>query len=184
MQTYHNAKLRSFGLFFLTFLRSTELHACARQRWSAGQIELVCVLESLHWQYFPKKLGAVWFAGYRRAAWSQEERKAVSRRVANWVEKVDCVTLICEDRRLAALAFWNQLRNAHCSSLPSHCYVKETWTLVVGLTPATVLTQSRTLVESSPFYCRRQFGSQFVLCWTFNRAWLKEDTFFDSFSLK
>ena len=48
---------------------------------------------------------------------SQEGRKAATRRVVNWVEEVDCVKLVCEDRRLVVLAFWNQLRIAHHSPL-------------------------------------------------------------------
>ena len=47
----------------------------------------------------------------------QERRRAASPRVVNWVEEVNCVTLICEDRRLVVLLFWNQLGIAPGSRL-------------------------------------------------------------------
>ena len=49
----------------------TEMLNCtpgARQCCSARPVELVYVLELLHWLYFFKKLVAARFAGYRRAA--------------------------------------------------------------------------------------------------------------------
>ena len=44
-----------------------------------------------------------------------------SRRVVNWVEEVDCVTLIREDRRVVVLAFWNQPKIAHHGWIDASC---------------------------------------------------------------
>ena len=96
---------------------------------------------------------------------SQEGRRAASPRVVNRVEEVDYVTHIREDRRLVVFTFWSQLRIAHRSLLRG-------WkrsTLVVGLTPAAVLTQSKILVDSCSFHCQRQC---LVLSSDFGRVWL------------
>ena len=140
--------------------------ACARQRWFAWQVELVYVLELLHWQYFPKRSGAVRFAGHWRA--TSKSRRTKSRFTRNWElgrksrlchthlrrQKVDC-------RRVGTN--WESLTAQRLSIIATS---RKRSTLVVRSTPAAVFTQSRTLVDYRPFRCRRQFIGLWPASWS------------------
>ena len=117
-------------------------------------------------QSFPK-LGAVRFAGYWRAASKSRRTKS-------------CITTSCELGRRSRLRHTRLRRQKvgcprvlepakNRSPLIALRYVKEAYYGIPVLwliRQLPVFTQSRTLVDSCLFHCRRQIGSQFRLCWT------------------
>ena len=83
-------------------------------------VELANAVELLHWQYSRKKLVLFDTLDIEERLSSQEGQRAESQGVVISVEEVDCVKFICEDKKLVVLAFWNQQRIAHRSSITAH----------------------------------------------------------------
>ena len=103
----------------------------------------------------------------------QEGRRAASRGDVNWVEEVDCVTLICENRRLVVLAFWNQLRIAHRSPLTADQSLPRKGSVVPSLLD---LRQLQFSLNRGFWLILTRFIAEdnLVSSLDFGRGWLKE----------